>query len=139
MSDAGAAVAVAAMTLVGTPFRLHGRDPATGLDCVGLVAAALARAGAKPIAPTGYGLRNLGIGQWLPLAEQSGLVRVSDAIRAGDVLLIALAHSQHHLVIAADLARVVHAHAGLRRVVLQPHDPTWRASACWRFRPEWKR
>ncbi len=34
-------LAAAALNLIGTPFRLHGRDPATGLDCVGLVAEAM--------------------------------------------------------------------------------------------------
>ena len=29
------ALAEAAAALVGSRFRLHGRDPATGLDCIG--------------------------------------------------------------------------------------------------------
>jgi hypothetical protein len=33
------------MTLLGTPFRLHGRSPDIGLDCVGVVAACLFEAG----------------------------------------------------------------------------------------------
>lgn len=127
------ALAEAALALVGCPFRLHGRDPATGLDCVGLVAAALAATGAEPVAPSGYGLRNLSIGQWLPLALPSGLVPAQGPIRAGDVLLIALPHSQHHLVIAVDPARVVHAHAGLRRVVIQPRDVAWQVVSQWRL------
>lgn len=36
-----AALAEAALSLVGTRFRLHGRVAETGLDCVGLVAAAM--------------------------------------------------------------------------------------------------
>ena len=136
MNAAGDAVAAAAEELVGSPFRLHGRDPASGLDCVGLVACALAAAGARPVAPVGYGLRNLGIAQWLPLAERSGLIAVtSEALRRGDVVLITLAHCQHHLVIAADSLSVIHAHAGLRRVVRQPLDPDWRIGAKWRAAP----
>ena len=42
----GAAIAAAARALVGVPFRLQGRDPALGLDCVGLVGAAM-RAAAR--------------------------------------------------------------------------------------------
>jgi cell wall-associated NlpC family hydrolase len=132
MSDPGAALAGAALDLVGCSFRLHGRDPDTGLDCVGLVSTALAASGAKPVAPTGYGLRNLSIDQWLPLAGRSGLKPSSGPLRPGDVLLIALAHCQHHLVIAADAGSVIHAHAGLRRVVRQPLDPEWRICAQWR-------
>lgn len=36
-SDAGAQFALAALALVGVPYRLGGEDPATGLDCSGLV------------------------------------------------------------------------------------------------------
>jgi len=128
-------MAQAALGLVGSPFRLHGRDPATGLDCVGLVGAALAAAGGQPVAPAGYGLRNLGIDRWLPLAERSGLTPVMGPIEEGDVLLIALGFAQHHLAIAIDPVSVVHAHAGLRRVVRQPRDPAWRIGAAWRFAP----
>lgn len=133
MSLPGSALAQAALGLVGTPFRLHGRDPATGLDCVGLVGAALAAAGGQPVAPTGYGLRNLGIERWLPLVERSGLTPVTGPVREGDVLLIALGFGQHHLAIAIDPVSVVHAHAGLRRVVRQPRDPAWRIDATWRL------
>ncbi len=45
MSETREAFAEAAESLVGIRFRLFGRDPAYGLDCVGLVAAALARSG----------------------------------------------------------------------------------------------
>ena len=136
MTAPGEALAEAARALIGSPFRLHGRDPATGLDCVGLVSAALAASGVRPAVPTGYSLRNLDIAQWLPLAQQSGLVPAPGAICAGEVLLIALAHCQHHLVIAADAVTVIHAHAGLRRVVLQPLDPAWQVHAKWRFAPQ---
>lgn len=136
MTAPGEELADAARALIGSPFRLHGRDPATGLDCVGLVSAALAASGVRPAVPTGYSLRNLDIAQWLPLAQQSGLVPAPGAICAGEVLLIALAHCQHHLVIAADAVTVIHAHAGLRRVVLQPLDPAWQVHAKWRFAPQ---
>lgn len=135
MNAPGEALAAAALGLVGCRFRLYGRDPATGLDCVGLVCAALARCDRRPATPTGYGLRNLAIDDWLPLAEQSGLARAEGTVRTGDVLLIALGFAQHHLVIAADADRVVHAHAGLRQVVLQPRDPAWRVCAMWRMAP----
>lgn len=135
MSDPGKALARAALGMVGCPFRLHGRDPVSGLDCVGLVAAALAATGATPMAPTGYGLRNLGVDPWLPLAASSGLVPASGPVRAGDILLITLGFAQHHLAIAIDASCVVHAHAGLRRVVEQPRDPAWHISAQWRIAP----
>lgn len=128
----GTALADAAADLVGCRFRLHGRDPRTGLDCVGLVFAALAATGASPVAPQGYGLRNLSVDHWLHLASQSGLTPSPGPVRAGDVLLIALGACQHHLVIAAGPAFVIHAHAGLKRVVRQPFEPGWKVSAKWR-------
>lgn len=134
MTAPGAALAKAASALVGCRFRLHGRDPATGLDCVGLVSAALVRSGRQAVPPTGYGLRNATIRQWLPFAASSGLEPATDAIQAGDVLLIALGLAQHHLVIAVDHARVVHAHAGLRRVVIQPREHAWQICTHWRIK-----
>lgn len=132
MIDPGEALAHAALQLEGSPFRLHGRDPETGLDCVGLVSAAMAATGGQPVPPAGYALRNLAIEQWLPLAERSGLTPSPGPIRAGEVLLITLPHCQHHLVIAVDGGSVIHAHAGLRRVVRQPLEPTWQIRAKWR-------
>jgi hypothetical protein len=135
MSALDEALAQAAQSLVGCPFRLHGRDPATGLDCVGLVAAALAATGMKAVTPVGYGLRNTDIKQWLPLAQRAGLQLSRGPLAAGEVLLLTLAHCQHHLVIATDRRSVVHAHAGLRRVVRQPLDTTWQVEAKWRLAP----
>ena len=48
----GAAIAAAARALVGVPFRLQGRDPVLGLDCVGLVGAAMRAAGYAPVSYT---------------------------------------------------------------------------------------
>ncbi len=135
MTSSPHAVAAAALALVGRPFRLHGRDPATGLDCVGLVFAVLGSVGARPVAPTGYGLRNLDIAHWLPLAARSGLTPAQGPVSAGDIILVSLAHCQHHLVIAADPGTIVHAHAGLRRVVRQPLDAGWRICARWQLEP----
>lgn len=132
MTGDGERIAEAALALVGCPFRLHGRDPASGLDCVGLVALALEATGARTVAPRGYALRNLGVETWLPFAGQAGLAPAQDEVRAGDILLITLGFAQHHLAIAIDGQSVVHAHAGLRRVVCQPRDPTWQISARWR-------
>ena len=133
--DRGTALAKAATDFVGCPFRLHGREPATGLDCVGLVVAALAATGASPHAPTGYSLRNLSVDHWLPFVASSGLLPSPGLIRAGDVLLISLKHCQHHLAIAANGTNVIHAHAGLRKVVVQPLESTWRVCAKWRAAP----
>ena len=40
-------LALAAEALEGAPFRLHGRDPVTGLDCIGVLAQSLEAFGQK--------------------------------------------------------------------------------------------
>jgi hypothetical protein len=122
----------AAAAFVGCPFRLHGLDPATGLDCVGLVYASLAAMGHHPVAPRGYGLRNLSVDQWLEFAERSGLEPATGPAGGDEVLLAALGYGQHHLLITTGQGEVVHAHAGLRRVVRHRRDPAIRIDARWR-------
>lgn len=116
-SAPGPLVAAAARALVGTPFRLHGRDPAHGLDCVGLVHCALDGAGIATVPPGGYRLRNLAIDALLATAPRSGLREAEGPLAPGDVLLIGVGPAQHHLCVALGHDRFVHAHAGLRLVV----------------------
>ncbi|HET9511629.1 MAG TPA: NlpC/P60 family protein [Sphingomonas sp.] len=113
-----------ARAAVGTPFRLHGRD-ADGLDCVGLVAIAWA----LPV-PTGYRLRT---GDPLMVARAAAALGLTPAAegRAGDVLLFASGPGQLHLGIDSG-AGMVHADAGLRRVVERPGTAPWPLLARWR-------
>ena len=114
---AGEGLADAAAGFVGVRFRLHGRDPATGLDCIGLLAVSLERLGIPSRPPSCYGLRNVRIENWVTGHLPDRLVPVAGAIRRGDVLLVRPGPQQHHLMIAESAASVIHAHAGLRRVV----------------------
>lgn len=125
--------AAAAEGLVGAPFRLHGRDPATGLDCVGLVAEALRRSGRMPLSPAGYRLRMLDVTPLLHFAAANGLASARPPVAAGDVILVHIAGVQPHLLVAAEGGGLVHAHAGLGRVVRQPGPSPWPAAACWRL------
>ncbi len=111
--------AAAADRLVGTPYRLHGRDPDKGVDCVGLVLCAIAAAGRQPAELPAYGLRNLGLDRLLPFAARNGFVEAPDAQKEGDLILINSGPAQHHLMIALDRSIYVHAHAGRREVVRQ--------------------
>ena len=119
------AVADAAARLVGVRYRLHGRDPAHGLDCVGVVACALGRS--IPV-PTGYALRG---------ADAAGVIARIDTILSrargaapGDVVLMATGPGQLHLGVRV-CGGLVHADAGLRRVVMRPGEPPWPALATW--------
>jgi cell wall-associated NlpC family hydrolase len=124
--------AAAAEALAGAPFRLGGRDQATGIDCVGLVACAL---GAEH-APSGYGLRNSDIARHLAFTGAAGLIPANGPIERGDVILAAPGPAQHHLLVALGRERFIHAHAGLRRVVLHAGPLPWPERARWRLSTE---
>jgi cell wall-associated NlpC family hydrolase len=120
VDELGARAFAAARAMVGVRFRLQGCDPATGLDCVGLVWAAYAAVGVRMVRPLDYPLRG-----WMRERVEAGLVaagffRAADA-EIGDVALVALAAGQYHLGLIGP-ASLVHAHAGLRRVVETPLD-----------------
>jgi len=118
--------------MVGARFRPQGRDPVTGLDCVGLVWAAYAAAGRVLARPHGYPLRGWSRAQVEAGLLEAGFGRVSAAARDGDVALIALDAGQFHLgLLGTD--RMVHAHAGLRRVVETPIDASLAAAVRWRL------
>ena len=119
--------------MIGARFRPQGCDPATGLDCVGLVWAAYAAAGRRLTRPAAYPLRGWERGRVEAALIAAGFVAVADR-RVGDVALIALPARQFHLgVMGRD--SLVHAHAGLRRVVEAPVAGMdgvvrWRLAGC---------
>lgn len=129
----------AALGLVGVPFRMHGRDAATGLDCVGVAVAALAVIGRPVAPPADYGLRGgcphrfdrWAVGCGLTIAA----VRALPA--AGDILLCAAAPQQFHVLVDAG-AVLVHAHLGLSRVTAIPGPSPWPILRRWRLRENWR-
>lgn len=129
----GSELAAAAEALVGARFRLHGRDPASGLDCIGLFAAAMAGIGRPVALPNGYAMRLRDIEAFRPLAAQFGFAAAGGGILPGDVLMFAVGPVQFHLGIASRDGNLVHAHAGLRRVVVGPIGQDWQAAGHWRF------
>lgn len=119
--------------MVGVRFRPQGCDPATGLDCVGLVCAAYAAAGSRLVRPPAYPLRGWSRGRVEAGLAHAGFVPVAGGARAGDVALIALAAGQFHLGLIGPVS-LVHAHAGLRRVVETPVGDAG-GGALWRLLP----
>lgn len=126
------AFAAAAEALLGAPFRLGGRDPAAGVDCVGLVACAL---GKGIEAPQGYALRNTCIDCHLAFATRAGFERTTEPFARGDLVLAAPGPAQHHLLVALGRERFIHAHAGLRRVAIHHGPLPWPELARWRLAP----
>ena len=128
--SAGERAAAAAQAAVGARFRLHGREPGTGLDCVGLAALAMAAGGRTGAVPTGYRLRG-GDARAVRGMVGEGLV-ASDGSRAGDLLLFAAGPGQLHLAVRTE-GGLVHADAGLGRVVERPGADPWPLLAAWRL------
>lgn len=124
------AIVAAARACVGTRFRSQGRTPQLGLDCIGVVLVAAAAAGVPVAAVPAYRL-----GGDYPDAEAillgHGCARV-DAALPGDILGLAPSVQQRHFGIVTPLG-LVHAHAGLDRVVEGPIDPAWTIIGAWRL------
>ena len=136
MMGDGVRLAEAAAGLVGVPFRLHGRDPRYGLDCLGLVIASLSSIGKRIDFPTQYGLRNVSIEKFIPFARTAGLRQAWGTVDPGDILLVKPGPGQHHLLIAQGCSLFTHAHAGLKRVVKMPGPLPWPIERHWRLSNE---
>jgi murein DD-endopeptidase / murein LD-carboxypeptidase len=121
-----AAIIAAARECLGARFRPHGRDRRWGLDCVGVAACAFGRH-----APADYPLRGGQVEQVMRAVAATGFIPIdADAAQGGDLLLMAGVAGQLHLGVLTD-AGVVHADAGLRRVVERPGAPPLPVIAAW--------
>lgn len=140
MTEPGLLILAAAQQLVGVRFRLHGRDPRSGLDCLGVVKCALDSVLGDVNVPQNYTLRQRAWEPMLTYAAASSLRDCCEAEResprAGDVLLFEVGPAQCHLAISDGRGSLVHAHAGLSRVVFGKPDPDWRLLHHWRLRPD---
>lgn len=115
-----------ARALIGTRFRPQGRTRADGLDCIGLVALAV---GVRTV-PGDYALRGGSARRLAQELDAAGLDRVGE-MRAGDVLALAPAAGQLHLGLFSG-SGLIHADAGLRRVVERPLPLPWPVIGIWR-------
>ncbi|MEZ5749470.1 MAG: NlpC/P60 family protein [Caenibius sp.] len=132
----GAALADAAQMLVGSRYLLHGRNPEVGIDCIGLVLAALRAIGLTPREPPPYALRNRTIAPHRRIARAMGFEPASQPAKSGDIVLVAPGAAQFHLLVAARDGQFIHAHAGLRRVVMTPGPICWPIAGHWRLPPQ---
>lgn len=127
-------IVAAARALIGVPFRLHGRSADTGLDCIGLAALALERAGhrdVRAVAPMAYSLRGGTTEAFRDGLRRAGLRPVRRAA-VGDLVLVQAGVAQFHLMIASDGGHI-HAHAGLGRVAEMPGASPWPVIGQWRW------
>lgn len=124
------AIVAAVRRCVGTPFRMQGRLPGTGLDCLGVVAEAARAAGGELRLPA-YTLDGDHAALTRSWPTALGCVAV-DKAEAGDVLVTAPSRHRRHFAVVTP-AGVVHAHAGIGRVVEGPLDRDWSVLAAWRL------
>jgi hypothetical protein len=120
------AIVDAARSCIGARFRPQGRDPAYGLDCVGLAGVAFGR----DVLPRDYALRGGDARRIQAQVEGFGLRRVDEAA-AADLLLLRTGAAQYHLAVMTE-SGFVHADARLRRVVETPGVPPWPVIGIWR-------
>lgn len=124
------AIVKRARALVGTPFRAQGRDPARGLDCVGVIVAAF-RLPAEEVRRD----YRLGGHDEAELEAELGrwFVKHRRAPKPGEVVLYGLTPRQSHLAVHCGES-IVHADARLRKVVERPGSPPWRMVGTFRIR-----
>lgn len=132
----GARLAAAADGLVGCRFRLRGRDPTSGLDCVGVAAVALARCGKAVPVPQDYQMRNDDADRVAALLPGFGFIATEGRLQSGDLVVLKTGPSQIHLALCAADGGFIHAHAGLRKVVKSPVRPEGELIGIWRLVPQ---
>ncbi len=116
-----------ARALIGVPFKLHGRQEAIGLDCVGLVALACGRLEAAPV---GYALRTTAVERWIDMLDALAVRRPFGISEAGDILLLQAGPAQIHLGIKSTCG-LIHADARLGKAVETPDPLPWPLLAAW--------
>lgn len=124
-------IVAAVRSCVGTCFRPQGRVPGLGLDCVGVVLVAAAAAGVGRLAAPPYALAGDNAALLDRELVNAGCVPVAVPL-SGDIVVLAPRGDRRHLGVITP-SGMVHAHAGLARVVEGPIDPGWSIVAAWRL------
>lgn len=116
-----------ARALIGTRFRPQGRHVSEGLDCIGVVAAAI---GVRNV-PCDYSMRG-GSADWLAAELGAAGLHPAKCMKPGDVLVLEPGPAQFHLGLFTG-ASLIHGDAGLRRVVERPAPLPWPILGIWRY------
>lgn len=130
-------IASRALSAIGTAFRLHGRSLKQGLDCVGLVAHAIAPLIKNQNIPQNYRLRFDDSAAVDVFFAATDFVKMKQNIGyvTGDIILVQPAPQQLHFIINLGDS-YVHAHSGLRRIVAAKHPILSPVIAVWRYKGE---
>lgn len=124
-------IAARALSCVGVQFRPQGRTRKDGLDCIGLAAFACGISAER--VPSRYAQRSGRRERIEQGLAQLGLCRLAPGdAQAGDILIFEPGVGQLHLAVRTH-AGIVHADAGLRKVVERPLPLPWPVLSAWRF------
>ncbi len=124
---------------VNVKFRHRGRSPATGFDCIGLVAFGLTSIGRPLSDKKSYGREPHKDGLRQGLIDNLGQPVQRDSMRAGDVVLMTFDQEPRHVGLLFDhpaggLA-IVHTHSRVKKVTEHRLDDQWRSWVVEVFRP----
>ncbi len=118
-ADESAALIAACRSFMHVPFRHQGRNPAIGLDCAGMVAAALKVIG-RPIADLkGYGREPHKNGLRDMLVANLGPALSKAEMQPGDVALVKFDGDPRHVALVTDIGGrlgMIHVHSENKRV-----------------------
>jgi murein DD-endopeptidase / murein LD-carboxypeptidase len=123
------AALAAARSGLGTPFRAQGRTPGVGLDCIGVALLAATGAGVSLGRVPAYALTGDHADLMAATMESLGCRRLKQG-RPGDLIAFELARGHRHLAVLTETG-MIHAHAGLGRVVEAPVPTDWPVAAIW--------
>jgi cell wall-associated NlpC family hydrolase len=118
-----------ARSLAGVKFRPQGRDPATGLDCVGVLLWTFGIA--SELVRRNYRVRGAHRSEIEQTIQRWFAPIECDQLRPGDVALFTIAASQSHLAISCG-SSLIHADASLRKVVETPMPGGWALTRAFR-------
>jgi cell wall-associated NlpC family hydrolase len=118
--------AQAAEDCVGARFRLQGRDPATGLDCVGLIVWCARSCGLTVLHQPAYTLTSRPDALLHELEATGFHRRHSLHPTLGDVIVFLMNHELNHVAVATR-AGMTHADMRFRRVVSHRIDDLWQS------------
>lgn len=134
MSTKGEQIAAAAEAMVGTPFRHQGRNPRSGVDCVGVVLCSVWSAGCELPDCFGYGPLPKADMLLAELGKRARRVHRDDA-QPGDVLVFAYKPElPMHFAVLVGAEHIVHAHGSTGRVIKHRLTNAWnnRLHSIWR-------
>ena len=80
-------------------------------------------------------MRNLDLARFARLTASVGLVESPSSSGAGDVVLLRPSAAQYHLTIVGHDGSMIHAHAGLGKVVASRTPLPWPIQTRWRLLP----